>query len=125
MLYDRTPNKKKVLDFVANKKYFIVRTDERIVGVVRCSLEHGTCLLDRMVVDEKFRKQGIGTALTEKVIKYAKKNNASKVWLDTSPKLKEAESLYIKMGFKECGYFKNHYWGEDIKFFEHILDYTK
>jgi ribosomal protein S18 acetylase RimI-like enzyme len=75
-----------------------------------------------MAVDEKFRKQGIGTALTKKVIEYAKEKNASKVWLDTTPRLTEAISLYKKMGFKECGYFRKHYWGEDIKFFELLFD---
>lgn len=123
LLNDRTPNNDKILHWVENKKCFIVRSKEKLVGVVRCSLEYGTCLLDRMAVDEKFRKQGIGIALTERVIEYAKENNASKVWLDTSPRLKEAESLYKKLGFKECGYLKKHYWGEDIKFFELLLYY--
>ena len=105
-----------------SRTYYIVRNADEIVGVVRCSIIHGTCLLDRMAVDEAFRRQGLGTVLTERVIEFAKENGASKVWLDSSPRLDAAISLYKKLGFRECGYFEKHYWGEDIKFFEFLLE---
>lgn len=122
LLKNRMPDKDKIINWMDSKKYFIVRDKDKMIGVVRCSIEDGTCKLDRMAVDENYKKKGIGTALTTRVIKYAKEENVSKVWLDTSPKLTEAESLYRKMGFKECGFFERHYWGEDIMFFELFLD---
>lgn len=122
LLRNRTPDKEQISDWMKSKTYFIVRNADEIVGVVRCSLAHGTCLLDRMAVDGGFRRQGMGTALTERVIEHAKENGASKVWLDSSPRLSAAISLYMKMGFRECGHFEKHYWGEDIKFFELLLE---
>jgi GNAT superfamily N-acetyltransferase len=122
LLKDRMPDKNQIIKWMKSKIYFIVRNEERIIGVVRCSIDHGTCLLDRMAVDENFRKKGIGTDLTKRVIKYANEKNALKVWLDSTPILVDAISLYKKMGFKECGHLKKHYWGEDIKFFELLIE---
>jgi len=121
LLKDRTPEKEQISEWMKSKTYFVVRSGDIIIGVVRCSIVHGTCLLDRMAVDGEYRRQGMGTALAQKVIDYAKENRAIKVWLDSSPRLKAAISLYKKMGFRECGHFQKHYWGEDIKFFELLL----
>ena len=101
--------------------HFIAKVSDQIVGVVGCSIDHGACLLKHMVVDQHFRRQGIGKALTERVISYARAHNANKVWLDTLPILIEAKSLYTKMGFTKSGLFKRHFWGADIEFHELLL----
>jgi ribosomal protein S18 acetylase RimI-like enzyme len=119
---DRIPSTEQISKWMESMTYFIVRSEDEIAGVVRCSIIHGTCLLDRMVVDGDFRRQGMGTALTQRVIAFAREKGATKVWLDSSPRLTAAISLYKKMGFRECGHFQKHYWGEDIKFFELLLE---
>ena len=122
LLDNRKPDKKEIVRSIISKKYFIIRNKERIIGVARTSLEHGTCFLDRMVVDEDYRKRGIGSALISSIINYAKKNKVKKVWLNTNTKLKDAMSLYLKIGFKECGHFNKHFWGDDVKYYELILE---
>jgi len=121
LMLNRMPMADEVIEAMKSKEYYVVRESGRIAGVVRVSMDHGACLLDRMVVHPGHRGKGIGKALTEHAIDWARKNKAKKVWLDTSPKLKDAAALYEKLGFKECGYFRRHYWGEDIKFYELIL----
>jgi GNAT superfamily N-acetyltransferase len=122
LLNNRRADKNEIMQAMDSKKYFIIRGEDKILGVARTSLEHGTCLLDRMVVDEENRKQGIGSTLINSIISYAKENNVTKVWLNTNTKLKDAMSLYTKMGFKECGHFNKHFWGDDVKFYELMLE---
>ncbi|MFO7618663.1 MAG: GNAT family N-acetyltransferase [Thermoplasmata archaeon] len=121
LMDNRMPSAGDVAGSMRSKTYFVVRDSGRIAGVARATLEHGACLLDRMVVLPECRKRGIGKALTLAVIDFARESGAAKVWLDTSPKLKDAVALYESMGFAECGFFRKHYWGTDIKFYELIL----
>ena len=122
LIEDRIADKDEIIRAMKSKKYHIVRNKKRIVGVARTSLVHGTCFLDRMVVDEEYRKQGIGSALIDSILSFAKENKATKVWLNTNIKLKDAMSLYTKKGFKECGHFTDHFWGDDVKYYEFLLE---
>jgi ribosomal protein S18 acetylase RimI-like enzyme len=117
----RQPSVEQMKEWMRQDAYFVARIGSRIVGVMGCSLRHGTCLLMHMVVDSGYRKRGIGSALTEKAIRYARENRATKVWLDTTPRLNEAMALYQKHGFVRCGRLRKHYWGEDIYFYELML----
>ena len=121
LMDNRMPSPDDVLASMTSKTFLVVRDAGSIVGVARAAVEHGACLLDRMVVLPEYRGKGVGKALTRAVIDFARQNDAVKVWLDTSPKLAEAVALYESMGFVECGFFRKHYWGEDIKFYELIL----
>jgi GNAT superfamily N-acetyltransferase len=121
LMDNRMPSPDDILATMKTKTYFVVRDADNIIGVARATLEHGACLLDRMVVLPEYRGKGVGKALTQAIIDFARREKAAKVWLDTSPKLAEAVALYESMGFRECGFFRKHYWGEDIKFYELIL----
>ncbi|MBA3046453.1 MAG: GNAT family N-acetyltransferase [Candidatus Thermoplasmatota archaeon] len=121
LMDNRMPSADDVLVSMNDKTYFVIRDTGKIIGITRATVEHGACLLDRMVVHPEYRGKGVGKTLTRAVIDYARQNKAAKVWLDTSPKLVEATALYENMGFVECGFFRKHYWGEDIKIYELIL----
>ncbi len=121
LLAARQPSSDLVKEWLKRDTFFIVKIGDRVVGVVGCSLAHGTCLLKRMVVNPRYRRRGLGTALTKHIIAYASSNNARKVWLDTLPKLTAAVALYRKHGFVKCGRLRKHYWGEDVELYELIL----
>lgn len=53
-----------------------------------------------MLVDKKFRGQGIGRKLTKDFIDWCKKNKADYISVTASTANKEAVSLYKKSGFK-------------------------
>src|ERR1700722_5445954 len=55
--------------------------------------------IDDIVVDEKFRKQGIATKLLQIAIEEAKKHDVSYVML-TAKTTRAANSLYEKLGFQ-------------------------
>jgi GNAT superfamily N-acetyltransferase len=117
----RQPSAEQMKEWIREDTYFVVKVGSQIAGVMGCSLKHGTCLLMHMVVDKRHRKRGIGSTLTKKAIDYAKENGATKVWLDTTPRLNEAMALYQKHGFVRCGHLRKHYWGEDVYLYELVF----
>ena len=111
LIRSREPSAEQMRHWLREDTYFIARKDGKIIGVVGASLKHGTCLLTHMAVDKAYRRKGVGTALAETVIAYAKACNTHKVWLDTSPQLTEAIAIYRKLGFVKCGHLEKHFWG--------------
>jgi RimJ/RimL family protein N-acetyltransferase len=79
-------------------------------------------MLKHMVVDERYQRRGVATALTRQVIDFARTHNATKVWLDTVPIFSEAISLYQKLGFRKAGTLRQHFWGADVELYELILN---
>jgi ribosomal protein S18 acetylase RimI-like enzyme len=61
-----------------------------------------------VVVDEKYRQQGLGTKLINKLLTKAKEQGVFAVELTSNPKRKIARKLYQKLGFKllETGVFR-------------------
>lgn len=121
LMDNRIPDAGQVSASMDDNEYFVIREENIIIGVARIQFPHGTCHLDRMVVLPEYQGKGIGKDLTQFIINLAKERGANKVWLDTTPALKSAVKLYESMGFKEVGFFKEHYWGQDIKFYELML----
>jgi len=52
-------------------------------------------------VDEKHRKQGLGTILLEKVIDFCRSNNYAEIIFRATDRMSQAMRLCKKMGFKE------------------------
>lgn len=122
LLDHRMPDAGKIEGLMDDIPFFVVRSDARIIAVARAMMEFEACYLERMVVDSEFRRKGVGTVLVEHIVEHARKKGAHKVFLNTSPKLTESIDFYTKMGFEQVGYFKKHFWGEDVVFFEMLLD---
>ena len=56
--------------------------------------------IEDVIVDESFRKQGIGKALVLSALKMAQNAGAEGVVLTSNPQRIEANNLYQRMGFK-------------------------
>lgn len=117
----RQPSEEEMKEWMVHETYFIAEIDKVVVGVVGCRLLHSTCQLIHMAVDRPHRGKGIGASLVNVVMEFAKKNNILKIWLDTIPTMKEAKSLYEKLGFVKCGHLRKHLYGLDIELYELIL----
>ena len=122
LLDHRMPDAGKIERLMDDIPYFVIRSEGRIIAVARAKIEFEACYLERMVVDGEYRRKGVGTVLVEQIVEHARKNGAHKVFLNTSPKLIESIEFYQRMGFVQAGYFKKHFWGEDVVFFEMLLD---
>ena len=121
LLDARRPTTKEVKEWIAQDPFFVVKISGKVVGIVGCSLDDDSCQLKRMVVDPRYRRRGIGSALTKRVIEYAKHHRVRKVWLDTVPVLTEAIAMYRKHGFVNIGYLRGYLLGADVALFELVL----
>jgi RimJ/RimL family protein N-acetyltransferase len=62
-----------------------------------------------MMVDAAFRRQGVGTALLEAAVVWARTVGVSKLELHVFPHNEAAIALYEKFGFEREGYRRNQY----------------
>ena len=56
--------------------------------------------LEKMYVDKRYRRRGIGKKLYKKVESFAKKQGYRQIILSTTPQMKDAISFYRKNGFE-------------------------
>jgi GNAT superfamily N-acetyltransferase len=101
--------------------YFAARREGRLVGVIGCEVVHGNCRLVSIAVDPGARRQGIGTALVNAGLEWARHANAMQVWSDGLARLTALSALFKHLGFTECGVLHKHEWSEDVRLFERLL----
>jgi GNAT superfamily N-acetyltransferase len=101
--------------------YFSARRDGKLVGVVGCELTDGACHLVNLCVEADHRRQGIGTALLQAALEWARHAGARSLWADLLPRFGEAGMLFTDEGFTVAGTLHRHFWGEDVKQFERLL----
>jgi len=80
---------------------FFACLDDKVVGT--CALtkhRDGTLELAKMAVTKKYQGRGIGAKLMQAIINRAREMDAKALYLQTSTKLKAANYLYQKFGFK-------------------------
>lgn len=85
---------------------FVAVKDSEDVGLVRCAsdTQHpDTKWLISMWVAPESRGRGVGDALIDAVIEYARSSGASRLLLDVGDHNHQAISLYARKGFKSNG----------------------
>ena len=75
---------------------------DKIVGAVRAisDMSRHSMVVD-LIVDEKYRRQGIGTRLMEIIVEELKNKTERSIGLVTDPKLPWLEDFYKRIGFAE------------------------
>lgn len=69
------------------------------------------CDLRRIYVPPRFRRKGIGRALALSAVEEARQLGYKQIVLDTLPFMREAESLFLSLGFREI----EHYYLDPIE----------
>ena len=85
---------------------FVAVRDGEDVGIVRCASEEhhpDTAWLLSMWVAPEARGQGVGNALIDAVIAYARASGAIRLLLDVGDHNQQAIALYARKGFKPNG----------------------
>lgn len=57
--------------------------------------------LEEIIIDEKYRGQGLGEKLSQTLIEIAKKERVSSIYLSSRPSRVVANKLYQKLGFEK------------------------
>lgn len=92
----------------SNYVFFLVKFNGVIAGVANCFVNFSTFKAKQLInihdfaVDPKFRRKGIGEAMMQKIISYAKDNDYCKITLEVRNDNLGAQNLYKKTGFTEC-----------------------
>jgi putative acetyltransferase len=83
-------------------------------------LSETVCEMKRLYVKPAYRSTGLGRLMAEKILRFAKESNYSKIMLDTLSSMESAQGLYRSLGFSETEpYYHNPH--QDVVFFEKIL----
>lgn len=78
--------------------------DDEVVGTAALIRHPGEMLeLGKMAVAPRLRGRGIGTALARAVITRARDRGTGALYLQTSPRLKDAIRFYRRLGFRRAG----------------------
>jgi ribosomal-protein-alanine N-acetyltransferase len=101
--------------------YFAARREGRLIGSVGCEIRRGACHLVHLAVDPEFRRQGVATALVGAALDWARRSNASVLWIDPLAKFTGAVALLRHLGFSEAGVLHKHEWAEDVRLFERLI----
>ena len=98
-------NIKAVISYNGHDAFVAVHEDKVIgwIGVAQAiQIESAPfCEIRGLVVDEKYRNQGIGKLLIEKAKQWGKENGNKTLRLRTNMKRKETHLFYQHIGFKE------------------------
>ncbi len=93
----------------------------KVSGFVCARIIAGDWELENIVVDENFRRRGIGAALLRELLGNSERNGGSAVWLEVRESNKAARRLYEKQGFRESGRRRHYYKNpeEDAILYDH------
>ena len=90
----------------SNIKYFIVKDNNKVIGscyicIIPNLAFNGKSIgfIEHVIVDENYRRKGIGRKLMKMAINYGKDSNCYKVVLQSGMKRIEAHKLYENIGF--------------------------
>lgn len=87
-----------------NSIYFVVQSGNQIVGGAGVSplqnSDESICELQKMYFLEEARGKGLGFQMIQKCLEKAKEFGYQKCYLETLPEMKNAQKLYLKVGFQ-------------------------
>lgn len=95
-----------ILEQPSRGRIFVVRTDYEIIGIVNCLFTISTAmggfviLLEDVIINPEFRRQGYGTQLIKYVINYAKKKDFKRITLLTDKISEESQAFFENVGFQ-------------------------
>jgi ribosomal protein S18 acetylase RimI-like enzyme len=95
--------------------------DDPVGCVALRMIDDDFCEMKRLYVKPEFRGREIGKALVRRLIKEACQIGYKFMRLDNHPWMKEAESLYLSVGFKEIEAYRFNP-TKGVKFFELDLE---
>jgi RimJ/RimL family protein N-acetyltransferase len=88
---------------------FVAEIDGEIVGMLGMEVPRYLVADLGMQVKDGFRGRGVGSALMERAIAYAREQNCHKIALQHWPDNEAGRALYEKFGFVQEGYLRRQY----------------
>ncbi|WP_051912568.1 ribosomal protein S18-alanine N-acetyltransferase [Carnobacterium funditum] len=92
--------------------YLIARDKKQAVAFIGTWFVDGESHITNIAVVPEKRRNGLAYALIKKVIYLAEQQNMNKISLEVRASNKQAQNLYLKLGFKELRVKKGYYAGD-------------
>lgn len=92
-----------------------------IIGFVFNRFDDYLIWIEWFGVDQDARREGVGSALIQALVRIAPKRKAHKIWCDTRSTNEPAKATFLKNGFRDLVELKNHWYGEDYILWERLL----
>lgn len=89
--------------------FYVCVEDGRVLGYIGMNVVVDEGYIFNVAVDENARKRGIGTALINTLVTFAKKNSLAFLTLEVRQSNENAIRLYSDAGFVKVGERKNYY----------------
>lgn len=87
-------------------KILVATLNEKVIGTVQCTICDSAAfngrphmVIEYFIVNAKFRRVGVGTALLNEIMSFAKQNNVKSIVLVSSNERKAAHKFYKKLKF--------------------------
>ncbi|MBQ8545692.1 MAG: ribosomal protein S18-alanine N-acetyltransferase [Clostridia bacterium] len=100
-----------ILEYIDNPiwHFFVAKDEGKLVGYISFTRILDECQIVNIATTKKARCKGVGTALINALLDFAKKNGVKKLFLEVRESNASAINLYKKFGFLAVGVSKNHY----------------
>lgn len=102
-------------------KVFVYEKTDEIIGYISIYYFLDEANLQKVVVNESYRRKGIATELINHAIDYLKSQNVSKFYLEVNEKNLVAIKVYEKLGFNRVSTRKNYYGEDSAIIFEMLI----
>ncbi len=106
---DEAGDRRTLTESAERGSLFVAEVDGALVGMLGMHLPRYNVADLGMNVKDGYRGQGIGSALVERAIEWARSVGAHKIALQHWPHNTAAQALYEKYGFEQEGYLRRHY----------------
>jgi ribosomal protein S18 acetylase RimI-like enzyme len=95
----------------------VVEEGNRLIGFLDVEIEswRRAAKVCNLLVDEEYRRQGIGTELIERGKGFATKSNCRAIVVETQTTNWPALNFYLKMGFQICAVDDHFYTNRDLE----------
>lgn len=91
---------------LSNFNVCVAQDDDQVIGLITASLRptlwHAgpVALIDELIVDQTARGQGVGKALIDAIVVWARKRGASEIEVSTEKDNEPAQAYYLRQGFE-------------------------
>lgn len=116
--YPRT-NEQIIESFTNREAVLVGAMNETIVGYISIFTNPGNAVahVTDLIVNRRFRRQGVGSTLVRSAKNWAVKNNFHQLQLEMQSKNFPAIGLATSLGFEFCGFSDRYYQNQDIALF--------
>lgn len=91
---------------LTNFNVCVAEEDGQVIGLITASLRPTlwhpgpVALIDALIVDETARGRGVGKALIDTIVNWARKHGASEIEVSTEVDNEAAQAFYVRHGFR-------------------------